>query len=51
MSGTKGTMKMKKKRWGHHALPTGFAKRKCLKDSSYLMISKTTMDHRNLNLV
>jgi hypothetical protein len=35
---------------GHHALPTGFAKHKCLKDSSYLTISKSMMDHKNPNL-
>jgi hypothetical protein len=50
MGGMKGTMKKKKQRWGHHALPTGFAKRKCPKDSSYLTISKSTTDHRNMNL-
>jgi hypothetical protein len=43
------TMKKTKKRWGHHALPAGFAPLQFPKDSSYLMISKSTTDHRNRN--
>jgi hypothetical protein len=43
------TMKTMKKRWGHRALPTGFAPLQFLKDSSYLMINKSTTDHRNHN--
>jgi hypothetical protein len=49
-SGMRGTMKMKKYRWGRHALPTGFAERKYLKGSNSLTINKSTMDHRNPNL-
>jgi hypothetical protein len=43
------TMKTMKKRWGHHALPAGFAPLQFPRDSNYLMISKNTMDHRNHN--
>jgi hypothetical protein len=43
------TMKKTKKRWGHHALPAGFAPLQFPRDSSYLMISKSMMDHRNHN--
>jgi hypothetical protein len=43
------TMKTMKKRWEHHALLTWFAPLQFLKDSSYLMISKSMMDHRNHN--
>jgi hypothetical protein len=47
---TKGvTMKTTKKRWGHHALPVGFAPPQCLRDSSYLMISKNMTGHKNHN--
>jgi hypothetical protein len=34
---------------GHHALPAGFAPLQFPRDSSYLMISKSTTDHRNHN--
>jgi hypothetical protein len=47
MSGTKETMRTKKQRWGHHALPTGFAKHKYPRNLSYHMISKNMMEHRN----
>jgi hypothetical protein len=43
------TMRTTKKRWGHHALPAGFASLQFPRDSSYLMISKSTMDQRNHN--
>jgi hypothetical protein len=43
------TMKTTKKRWGHRALPIGFASLQFLKDSSYLTISKNTTDHKNHN--
>jgi hypothetical protein len=32
---------------GHHALPAGFAPHQFPRGSNYLMISKSTMDHRN----
>jgi hypothetical protein len=43
------TTKKTKKRWGHRALPAGFAPLQFPKDLSYLMISKSTTDHRNHN--
>jgi hypothetical protein len=43
------TMKMTKKRWEHRALLAGFAPLQFPKGSSYLMISKSTTDHRNHN--
>jgi hypothetical protein len=43
------TMKMMIKRWGHHALPAGFAPLQFPRDLSYLMISKSMTDHRNHN--
>jgi hypothetical protein len=43
------TMKMTKKRWGHHALPAGFAPLQSPRDSSYLMINKSTTDRWNHN--
>jgi hypothetical protein len=49
-SGTRETMRMKKQKWEHHVLPEGFAEQKYPKDSSYLMISESTMDHRNPSL-
>jgi hypothetical protein len=39
--------KTMKKRWERHALPVGFAPLQFLRDSSYLMITKNTMDHKN----
>jgi hypothetical protein len=42
-------MKTTKKRWGHRALPIGFAPLQFLRDSSYLTINKNTMDHKNHN--
>jgi hypothetical protein len=41
------TTKTMKRRWGHHALPTGFAPRQYLKVSNYPMISKNMMDPRS----
>jgi hypothetical protein len=49
-TGTKGTTKTKKHRWGHHALLAGFAKHRYLKVSNCVTISKSTMDRRNPNL-
>jgi hypothetical protein len=47
---TKGvTMKMTKRKWGHRALPAGFAPLQFPRGSSYLMINKNTTDHRNRN--
>jgi hypothetical protein len=43
------TMKTTKKRWGHRALPAGFAPPQFPRDSSYLMISKNTTDHMSHN--
>jgi hypothetical protein len=43
------TMKTMKKKWGHHALLVEFASLHFPKDSSYLMINKNMMDHRNHN--
>jgi hypothetical protein len=43
------TMKMMKKRCGHHALLIGFAPRQYPRVLSYLMINKSTMDLRNPN--
>jgi hypothetical protein len=43
------TMKTMKKRWGHHALPVGFASLQFLRDSNYRMTNKNTMDHKNRN--
>jgi hypothetical protein len=43
------TTKMTKKRWGRHALPTGFTPCQYPRVSSYLMINKSTMDLRNPN--
>jgi hypothetical protein len=43
------TMKTTKKRWGHRALPVGFAPFQFPRDSSYLMISKSMTDHWNHN--
>jgi hypothetical protein len=43
------TMKTMKKKWGHHALPVGFASLQFPKDSSYLMINKNMTDHKNHN--
>jgi hypothetical protein len=40
-------MKTTKRRWGHHALPTGFAPCQYPKVSNYPMISKSTMDPRS----
>jgi hypothetical protein len=42
-------MKTTKKRWGHRALPVGFAQLQFLKDSNYPMTSKNTTDHKNHN--
>jgi hypothetical protein len=39
--------KTTKRRWGHHALPIGFAPRQYPKVSNYLMISKNMMDPRS----
>jgi hypothetical protein len=45
---TEGTaMKTMKRRWGHRALLVGFALCQYPKGSSYLMINRSTMDHRN----
>jgi hypothetical protein len=44
------TMRMRKQKWEHHALPEGFAEQKYPKDSNYPMISKSMMDHRNPSL-
>jgi hypothetical protein len=41
------TMKMMKRRWGHHALPARFASRQYPKASNYLMTSKSMMDLRS----
>jgi hypothetical protein len=41
--------KMMKKRWGHHALPTGFVPRQYPKVLNYPTISKNTMDPRSHN--
>jgi hypothetical protein len=41
------TMKMTKKRWGHRALPAGFAPHQYPRDSNYLTINKSMTDHRN----
>jgi hypothetical protein len=49
-SGTRETMRTKKSKWEHHALPKGFVERKYQRDSSYLMISESMMDHRNPSL-
>jgi hypothetical protein len=46
-SGTNTIMRMKKNQLELPALPTGFAECKYQKDSSYLMISRNTMDPRN----
>jgi hypothetical protein len=47
---TEGTaMKMTKRRWEHHALPVGFALHQYPRGSNYLMINKSTIDHRNLS--
>jgi hypothetical protein len=43
------TMKTTKKRWEHRAFLAGFAPPQFPKGSSYLMISKSTTDHRNHN--
>jgi hypothetical protein len=43
------TMKTTKKRWGHRALPAGFAPLQFPRYSSYLMINKSTMDRKNHN--
>jgi hypothetical protein len=43
------TMKMMKRRWGRHAIPTGFAPRQYPKASNYLMTSKIMMDLRSHN--
>jgi hypothetical protein len=43
------TMRTTKRRWGHRALLVGFAPLQFLRDSSYLMTSKSTTDHRNHN--
>jgi hypothetical protein len=40
-------MKTTKRRWEHRALPAGFALRQYPRGSSYLMINKSTTDHRN----
>jgi hypothetical protein len=40
-------MKTMKRRWGHRALPAGFALRQYPKGSSYLMINKSMTDHKN----
>jgi hypothetical protein len=42
-------MRTTKKRWAHYALSEGFAEHEYPKDSNYHMISKSTMDHKNLN--
>jgi hypothetical protein len=45
---TEGTaMKMMKKRWGHHALPVGFALHQYPRGLNYLTINKSTTDHRS----
>jgi hypothetical protein len=49
-SGTRKTMRTKKQKWEHNALPEGFAEQKYSKDSSYLMISESMMDYRNPSL-
>jgi hypothetical protein len=41
------TMKTTKKRWGHRALLTGFARRQYPRVSNYPMISKSMMDLRS----
>jgi hypothetical protein len=43
-------MKMTKKRWGHRALPEGFAQLQSQRGSNYLMISKSMTDHKSHNL-
>jgi hypothetical protein len=43
------TTKITKKRWGRHALLTGFAPRQYPRVSNYLMINKSMMDLRNPN--
>jgi hypothetical protein len=40
-------MKTTKRRWEHHASPAGFALCQYPRGSNYLMINKSTMDHRN----
>jgi hypothetical protein len=42
-------MKMTKRRWEHRTLPIGFALHQYPRGSNYLMINKSTMDHRNHN--
>jgi hypothetical protein len=49
MSGTKETMKTKKKKWGLYALPTGFAKRRYPRVLGYRTTSKNMMGHKNPN--
>jgi hypothetical protein len=45
---TEGTaMKMTKRRWGHRALPVGFALRQYSRGLNYPMINKSMTDHRN----
>jgi hypothetical protein len=39
-------MKTTKRRWEHHASPAGFALRQYPRGSNYLMINKSTTDHR-----
>jgi hypothetical protein len=39
--------KMRKLRWGRHALPTGFRESKYPKDSSYPLINKITTDRKS----
>jgi hypothetical protein len=41
------TTKTMKSRWGRHALLAEFAGGQCPKDSSYPMISRNTMGHKN----
>jgi hypothetical protein len=43
------TMKTTKRRWEHRALPAGFALHQYPRGSNYLMINKSTTDHRNHN--
>jgi hypothetical protein len=49
MSGTKEIMRTRKKKWGHYALPEGFAEHKYPKDYNYLTTRGSTADHMNLN--
>jgi hypothetical protein len=46
----KETRRTKKQRWGCHALPARFAKRKFPSDSNYQMTNKNMMNRKNPNL-